>query len=256
MFDQIVINFHSPLYIIDFILMTFMLGLAILALIKMMKRRNIIIVYAIGFPLFVFCKVLCLNTVAMIVWSILIGGLIVIAFVNIGDLRPILANKIKTKKTFANHKYDKEAFLKVINDAISNLSRSRTGALISFERNMSLADYYKSGTMVNAPVSAELLETIFYEGTRLHDGAVIVHDNMIVCASVYYTPTTRPLTGKYGARHRAAIGISEVTDALTVIVSEETGRISLAYNGILEPVKLDEFPRIFENAMSIVDSNH
>lgn len=232
--------------------MTVVLALAIVALIKMMKRRKIIIVYAIGFAAFIIFMFFCLTTVAMIIWTLLVGGLVVIAFVNIGDLRPILANKIKTKKAVASQKYDKEAFYKVINDAVSNLSRSKTGALISFERNMSLADYYKSGTMVNAPVSAELLETIFYEGTRLHDGAVIVHDNMIVCASVYYTPTTRPLTGKYGARHRAAIGISEVTDALTIIVSEETGRISLAYNGILEPVKLDEFPRIFENAMSNV----
>ena len=106
---------------------------------------------------------------------------------------------------------------------------------------------------INAPVTPELLETIFYEGTRLHDGAVIVKGNTIVCASVYYTPTTKALTGKYGARHRAAIGISEVTDAITVVVSEETGRVSIAYKGILEQVKLDEFPNIFRGMLDSID---
>ncbi len=77
---------------------------------------------------------------------------------------------------------------------------------------------------------------------------------MIVAASVYYTPTTRPLTGKFGSRHRAAIGISETTDAVTVVVSEETGRISIAYEGELRTVNPDEFFSVFNDYMAIVEA--
>ena len=103
---------------------------------------------------------------------------------------------------------------------------------------------------MHAPVSQELLLTIFYEGTRLHDGAVVIHGNEIVAASVFFTPTTKPFAGKYGSRHRAAIGISEISDAVTVVVSEETGRISFAVNGSLESVDQTIFLRVFENYMN------
>ena len=76
---------------------------------------------------------------------------------------------------------------------------------------------------------------------------------MIAAAAVFYTPTTRPLTGKYGSRHRAAIGISETTDAVTVVVSEETGRISIAYEGELRTVGPDEFLTVFEDYMALVE---
>ena len=105
--------------------------------------------------------------------------------------------------------------------------------------------------MLDAPVSQELLETIFYVGTRLHDGAVVIRGNIIVAASVYYTPTTRALTGKFGSRHRAAFGISEISDSVTVVVSEETGRVSIAYNGNLETVPLDSFLREFSDLMNM-----
>ena len=103
---------------------------------------------------------------------------------------------------------------------------------MTFEKNMSLENFTKSGTPVNAPVTQELLLTIFYPGTRLHDGAVIIKGDVIKAASVYYTPTTKPLTGKYGSRHRAAIGISEVCDAVTVVVSEETEPTAVEINNI------------------------
>ena len=91
--------------------------------------------------------------------------------------------------------------------------------------------------------------TIFYPGTRLHDGAVVIHGNEIVAASVFYTPTTKPFAGKYGSRHRAALGISEISDSVTVVVSEETGRISFAVDGQLDAVDQESFLRVFENYM-------
>ena len=129
------------------------------------------------------------------------------------------------------------------------LSTSRTGAIMTFEKNNSLDDYINKGVKINAPISKELLTTIFYEGTTLHDGAVIIRGNMIVAASVYYIPTVKPMNGKYGARHRASLGISEVCDAVTVVVSEETGRISLAIDGELQAVTRENFLVAFKREM-------
>ena len=95
----------------------------------------------------------------------------------------------------------------------------------------------------------ELLTTIFYDGTTLHDGAVIIRGNTIIAASVYYIPTVKAMNGKYGARHRASLGISEVCDAVTVVVSEETGRISLAIDGELQAVTRENFLQSFKREM-------
>lgn len=172
------------------------------------------------------------------------------AFANISELRKFLIKPQVTKKKKEAAKYNKEALYRVIDDTVHSLSRTKTGAIMTFERSTNLDDVMKNGTIINAPVSQELLETIFFEGTRLHDGAVVIRDNMIVAASVYYTPTTRALTGKYGSRHRAAFGISEISDSITVVVSEETGRVAIAFNGTLEPVSLDAFLREFSDLMS------
>lgn len=136
---------------------------------------------------------------------------------------------------------DHEALYNEIYETVKTCSYQKIGLLITFERHDDLKGFIKNGTIINAPVSHELLMTIFYPGTRLHDGAVIIKDNMIHAASVYYTPTTKALTGKFGSRHRAAIGISEMSDAVTIVVSEETGRISITQDGEIESVQLDKF---------------
>lgn len=176
-------------------------------------------------------------------------------FANVGDLRQFVGNPFKRQTAkvanFGVEKiFNREELYKKVEAAVLALSKSRTGALITFERNTTLKDIIRNGVPVNAPLSPELLQTIFYEGTRLHDGAVIVHGDMIVAASVFFTPTTKPFAGKYGSRHRAAIGISEISDAITVVVSEETGRISIAANGELNSVDQDNFLRVFETYMA------
>ena len=140
--------------------------------------------------------------------------------------------------------------VKELVESAKYLSKSHTGALIVFQSDLRNT-YSDVGTKLNADLSTELLLTIFHPNTPLHDGAVVIRGNMILAASVYYTPTTRALTGKYGSRHRAAFGISEITDSVTVVVSEETGRISIAYNGNLESVSVDSFLREFTDLMSI-----
>jgi diadenylate cyclase len=145
--------------------------------------------------------------------------------------------------------YDKEMIYDILFDAVASLAKTRTGALITLERGISLTELTKNGTILNAPLNSELITTIFYKGTRLHDGAIIIRGSVILAASVYYTPTTKPLVIKHGSRHRAAIGISEISDAVTIVVSEETGRISIAYGGELESVYIDSFKKVLSNYM-------
>ncbi len=119
--------------------------------------------------------------------------------------------------------------------AIDYLSEHKIGALITFEKSTSLDEFISSAYPVNAQINRELLSTIFFPNTPLHDGAVIIRSNDIVCAGAYYPPTERLDVAKsLGSRHRAAIGISEISDCLTIVVSEQTGRISVTVEGYLD----------------------
>ena len=132
---------------------------------------------------------------------------------------------------------DEEIMEKIIDNiivAVDNLSKSKTGALIVIEQFTGLGEVINTGTKIDAMVSSALLENIFVVNTPLHDGATIIRNDRIV-ASGCFLPLTqnKDINKKLGTRHRAAIGISENSDAITVVVSEETGMISLAINGQL-----------------------
>lgn len=119
-------------------------------------------------------------------------------------------------------------------DAAERLSDSRTGALIVIERKTNLGEIIKTGTAMNGDINPEVLGTIFYEGTPLHDGAVVVRDGKIKAAGCFLPLSNNLEIGKdMGTRHRAALGMSENSDAVVVVVSEETGIISVAKNGVL-----------------------
>ncbi|WP_270323885.1 diadenylate cyclase CdaA [[Eubacterium] hominis] len=139
---------------------------------------------------------------------------------------------------------ERENLVEELVKACTEMSKTKTGALISLEQGHSLSDYIKTGTPMNSVVSSELLCSIFQYGTPLHDGAVIIQGVKIACAAAYFPPTTRELPTSYGARHRAAVGISEITDSVTIIVSEETGNISIAQGGklsVISPAHLHDF---------------
>lgn len=127
-----------------------------------------------------------------------------------------------------------ECIDEVVN-ACTRLSMSKTGALIVFERQTKLGEQIDTGTRIDARVSAEILENIFVPNTPLHDGAVIIRDGKIHSAACFLPKPQKEqfISKKLGSRHRAAIGMSEQSDALIVVVSEETGRISVAENGVL-----------------------
>ena len=117
-------------------------------------------------------------------------------------------------------------------DAVDDFSSTRTGALMAIERETMLNDIAESGVIVDAEISVRLLGNLFYEGSPLHDGAVIIRGDRVYAASCVLPLTERQNIGKnLGTRHRAALGLSEVSDAFVIVVSEETGAISVAQNG-------------------------
>lgn len=119
-------------------------------------------------------------------------------------------------------------------DAVDDFSSTRTGALMAIERETMLNDIIETGVVVDAEISVRLLGNLFYEGSPLHDGAVIIRGIRVHAASCVLPLTSRTSIGKnLGTRHRAGVGLSEVSDAFVIIVSEETGAISVARNGTM-----------------------
>ncbi len=127
-----------------------------------------------------------------------------------------------------------ETMLEAIYKAVDYMAKRRIGALISIERETGMGDYVETGIELNSKVSAELLINIFIPNTPLHDGAVILQKTRVAAAACYLPLSESPFISKeLGTRHRAAVGISEVTDSITIVVSEETGAVSLTKNGEL-----------------------
>ena len=181
-------------------------------------------------------SVLGLSTMSYLVDTVLTWGIIAVIVIFQPEIRSLLEKMGQTKRDYHMERLSndqKEHLLDEIVDSVTKLSETQTGALITFERGQSLIDYINTGTKINADIKSELFNTIFWEGTPLHDGAVIIKDDRVVCAAAFFPPTQKDLSPIYGARHRAALGISEITDSLTVVVSEETGTISFAIKGEL-----------------------
>lgn len=133
--------------------------------------------------------------------------------------------------------------------AVSDMSKSKTGALISIQMAQDMTDYSDTGIKTDSDVTSELLETIFQYGTPMHDGAAIIKGDKLAAAAAYFPSTSRDLPSKYGARHRAAVGISEVTDSITLVVSEETGNISIAQRGTLTQTNPEALRRFLTNKL-------
>lgn len=123
----------------------------------------------------------------------------------------------------------------VLSEAVCDLSMEKTGALIVIEQTTKLGDHIKTGTILNAELTAQLLKNIFFNKAPLHDGAVILRNYRIYSAGCFLPLSTQEdIISDLGTRHRAAIGISELSDAIVIVVSEETGNISIARNGTLK----------------------
>ncbi len=155
----------------------------------------------------------------------------------------------------SNRKRSENTVCDEIVTAVMNMAASKTGALIVIERDTKLGEI-KTGTPVDANISSQLLENIFVPNTPLHDGAVIIRGNRILSAACFLPLTSNNNVSKeLGTRHRAALGISEVSDALTIVVSEETGKVSIAMNGSLtRNVSREPLRRVLEKVMIEIEN--
>ncbi len=183
-----------------------------------------------------------LNTILWIFRNTISVGIIAIIIIFQPELRRALEQL--GKKNFIATLFDssssekRERFTtKTMNELIKaafEMSKNKTGALIVIEQNVALGDYERTGIPIDAVVSSQLLVNIFEHNTPLHDGAVIMRNNRIVAATCYLPLSdSLEINKELGTRHRAGIGISEVSDSMTIIVSEETGDVSVAVGGEL-----------------------
>ncbi len=248
--ENLINNFSTPTFVIQFVItVLFMLTITFYVAYKI-KRLASTAFYAVFDIFFVIAYIFDFSYMILISAVILVGGTILFLYVNSGIIRSYVAISLNKGISKSKVDYDKEKMIEDIITAVNWLSANKVGALITFERETPLDEFIKDGSHINCPVTPEIIETIFYEGTRLHDGAIVIKDGLIVAAAVYYPPSTKVVVGKFGARHRAALGISEITDAITIVVSEETGRISITHGGLIDNIKDDEFEHIFRNQIA------
>lgn len=191
---------------------------------------------------FLFIAVLFnMTTILWIAQNVFSIAMIALVIMLQPELRKAL-EELGRKNFFSSMLVDKKDVNKLsartINEIVKacvEMGKVRTGALIVVEKMQSLADYERTGIEVDGLVSSQLLINIFEKNTPLHDGAVIIRENRVTSATCYLPLSDNmALSKELGTRHRAGIGISEVTDSVTVIVSEETGKISVAHEGELE----------------------
>lgn len=175
-----------------------------------------------------------LNTIYWILKNFWTIGLVAFVIVFQSEIRRALAQMGQRQLWLKGFFKREEELIQEVVKAIKALVSERRGALIVFERNIGLKNYIESGVRINGRISTELIMTIFYPGTSLHDGAIIIKEGQIAAACCLLPLSQNPdLSSTLGTRHRAAIGLSEETDALIIVVSEETGIISLAMGGKL-----------------------
>lgn len=181
-------------------------------------------------------QILGLVTLQWIIENTLTVGVIALIIIFQPELRKALEHlgrsKFMSRKLFDTDEEIQRVVGEITTAAI-NLAATKTGALIVIEQDTGLSEYMQSGTKIDAAVSAPLLENIFVENTPLHDGAVVVRRDRIQAAACVLPLTEQAIRKDLGTRHRAGIGITENSDAISIIVSEETGIISLALNGRL-----------------------
>jgi diadenylate cyclase len=237
------LGLETPL---DFIKATFDIGLVSYviykAIILLRETRAWQLVKGITFVIIAakLSEYIGLNTIAYILNNTFQALVLILIILFQPEVRRALEqigrSKFRTLFNFEEEKnnQDTNLVIEAIVKACSHMSKSMTGALIVLERETKIGEIISTGVSMDSEVSVELLENIFSPNTPLHDGAVIIRDNKIMAASCFLPLTeNNDLSNDLGTRHRAALGITEVSDSVAVIVSEETGKINYGLNGVL-----------------------
>lgn len=183
--------------------------------------------------------VLRLHTLSFLLNQVLTVGLIAVVVLFQPELRRMIdhLSSVRFKRLLGTHKPEQEMepVIRQVVQACEAMSRERVGALIVFARDNRLDEYFKTGTLIDGKVSEQLIRNVFFPKAALHDGAMIIRDGRVTAAAcVLPLSESDRLSADLGTRHRAAVGMSEVSDAVIVVVSEETGAVSVAVGGMLK----------------------
>lgn len=197
---------------------------------QVLKGLGIILAMAIAFSM------LDLQTVTWMLSWLVNAAAVVLVILFQPEIRRAL-EKLGGGKFFGVMSAPREGSELIVEElmrAVINMSKRKVGALIVFERKTGLRDIIETGTFINAEITSELVENIFYPNTPLHDGAMIIKDGKVYAAGCFLPLSdNKQISSELGTRHRAALGVSEVSDSYTIVVSEETGVISYMYDGML-----------------------
>lgn len=248
---------------IEIVILTAMLFLGV-QLLRGRKAGTLAMGIAVLMTLLLLSSLFEFNVLYKFFSSIIGSGILVIVIIFQPEIRDILERigkgSLKGLMNLGERKRKKEQYLSAIDDicaAVTKLSEDSTGALIVIERSIKLSDLIQMGAVINADVNDLLIRNLFFNRAPLHDGAVVVSGDKIVAAGCFLPLTEREdIDSSLGTRHRAAIGIAERSDAIVIVVSEETGAISVAYDFSLlrniTPIKLKSF--LHENVLRIYEN--
>lgn len=219
-------------------------------LLKSLKNNVKMVLIFKGVLVIILIKILSnllnLYTVGLLLDYVISWGPLAIIVIFQPEIRNVLEQVGRTQ-LLGRHKIltvdEREKVVFEITTAVEHMSKQRVGALMVIERNMSLQEYIAPTTKLYADVSSQLLEAIFLPPNPLHDGGVILQGDKVTCAGAVFRTSMNPnINKKLGTRHRAALGVAEETDALAIVVSEETGRISIACDNYLHyNLTIEEF---------------
>ena len=233
-FDSIV---NSVKDIID-VLLVWLVAYYVLK--SLSKNVKMILIFK-GVGLIIILKILSslfdLVTIGFLLDYVIEWGILALIVIFQPEIRNVL-EQLGRSQLLGRHKVltvdERERIVYEIVSAMDSLRKTRTGALIVIERDNSLNDYIQKAKKIYADISSDLLMSIFFPNNPLHDGGVIIQGDKITCArAVFPTSENSKIIKRLGTRHRAALGIAELTDCISLIVSEETGRLSMAINGEL-----------------------
>lgn len=249
-----VLTIHFWVNVLDILIIWFLMYKAIMFL-----RGTKAIQLVKGIALILLIRIVSgwigLNTISWLMDQVITYGVIALIVIFQPEIRRALEHlgrgTIFKKRSSNQERNDVTRVIQAYDKAIQYMSKRRIGALIAIERETGLEEYIETGIPIGAEITGELLINIFIPNTPLHDGAVIVKNNKVAVACAYLPLSeSMAIPKEFGTRHRAAVGLSEVSDAITIVVSEETGEVSLTMNGeLMSHLSRDDYMRILEEAL-------
>jgi diadenylate cyclase len=234
MSDLFTIPHLTWIAVLDILIVAFLIY-QVLVFIKGTRAVQMVVGISLVIAFFYFARWGRLDTVSWLLTNILPYFVFAVIVIFQSEIRRALAHFGKTAFIRGFSNINRNEFYDEIVLAVTTLASHQTGALIVIERDIGLKSYIESGIAIDAALSYDLLVTVFNPGVPLHDGAVIVQNGRIAAVACFLPLTVKPrLSKELGTRHRAAIGVTEETDAVAIVVSEETGSIGFAHDGEIE----------------------